>query len=58
MTDRDVRRLEAERLRPVPPNPAPGADLWRQLLDLISGECRRKGWLPRPDNTPRRKARA
>jgi hypothetical protein len=41
----DVQRLEAERLRPSPPDPGID-DLWRRLLDLITAECRRAGLLP------------
>lgn len=48
MTDPAVARLEAERLN-LPPrerNTADPAWLWRELLDLIAAECRRKGYLP------------
>lgn len=42
-----VQRLEAERARPVPP-PSPRTDeLFAELLDLISAECRRAGMLPK-----------
>lgn len=45
-TERDqlVARLEAERLRPGPPEHPTTAELLCQLLDLITAECRRKGW--------------
>jgi hypothetical protein len=46
MTDPDVARLETERLRPMPPDPDPLGELFRRLLDLIAGECRRAGLLP------------
>ena len=43
----DAQRLEAERLHPVPPDPVRLDELFRRVLDLISAECRRKGYLPR-----------
>ena len=47
MNDLDtVQRLEAERLRPPPPDPDPIDELFRQVLDLIAGECKRAGMLP------------
>jgi hypothetical protein len=46
MTDADVQRLEAERLRPPPPDLDPLDDLFRRVLDLIAAECRRAGMLP------------
>jgi hypothetical protein len=49
--DAVVQRLEAERLRPVPPDGAPRLpltdELFTRVLDLISAECRRKGYLPK-----------
>jgi len=53
----DAQRLEAERLRPVPRNPArpvprdpvlsePLDELFTRLLDLISEACREAGMLP------------
>lgn len=42
----DVERLESERLRPVPHDPDPLAESFRKLLDLITGECTRAGYLP------------
>ena len=42
----DVQRLESERLRPSPHDLDPVGELFRQLLDLIAGECRRAGYLP------------
>lgn len=41
----DVQRLESERLRPSPRDLDPLAEAFRQLLDLIAGECRRAGLL-------------
>jgi hypothetical protein len=46
MTSPDVARLEAERLHPVPPDPVRLDELFRRVLDLISAECRRAGYLP------------
>lgn len=46
MTAPDVARLESERLRPAPRQPDPLTVLFRKLLDLIAGECRRAGMLP------------
>jgi hypothetical protein len=46
MTATDVERLEAERLRPMPAEPDPLGELFRQVLDLIAAECRRAGILP------------
>ena len=40
----DVQRLESERLRPAP-DLDPLAEAFRRLLDLITGECRRAGYL-------------
>jgi hypothetical protein len=42
----DVQRLEAERLRPSPHDLDPVDELFRRLLDLIAGECRRARMLP------------
>ena len=42
----DVQRLESERLRPSPHDLEPLGELFRKLLDLISAECRRAGYLP------------
>ena len=42
----DVRRLEAERLRPAP-DADPFDENFRRLLNLIAAECRRAGYLPR-----------
>lgn len=47
----DVARLEAERLRPMPPDPVP--DPLRELIALIAAECRRKGYLPGHYRHPR-----
>lgn len=45
-TETTVQRLEAERLHKPPPDPDPLGELFRKLLDLIAGECRRAGMLP------------
>jgi len=42
----DVQRLESERLRPSPHDLSTLDELFRRLLDLISAECRRAGYLP------------
>jgi hypothetical protein len=47
----DVARLEAERLRPSPRDLDRTDELFRQILDLIAAECRRKGWLPAATGT-------
>ena len=52
MTTPDIRKLEAERLRPVPRNTAsrPTLDeLFQQLLSLIAAECRRAGMFGKRD---------
>ena len=53
----DVQRLESERLRPMPherasPRSDPLDELFRELLDLIAGECRRAGYLPSARSYP------
>ena len=45
MCGSDADRLETERLRPTPPPPSTLDELFRQLLDLIYGECLRAGML-------------
>jgi len=42
----DVQRLEAERLHPSP-EPDLFDENFRRLLNLITAECRRAGYLPR-----------
>lgn len=42
----DVQRLESERLKPTPHDLDRITELFRQLLDLISAECRRAGMYP------------
>jgi hypothetical protein len=43
----EVLRLEAERMHPMPPDPVALDELFSRLLNLISAECRRAGYLPR-----------
>ena len=44
----DVQRLEAERLRPVPPpsRPDPVDGVFRRVIGLIAGVCQDAGMLP------------
>jgi|HubBroStandDraft_5_1064220.scaffolds.fasta_scaffold31661_5 hypothetical protein len=54
----DIQRLESERLRPVPHDPDRLGELFRQVLDLISAECRRAGMLPGMTPADRERYRA
>ena len=43
----EADRLEAERMHPMPPDPVAIDELFHRVLNLISAECRRVGYLPR-----------
>ena len=43
----EAERLEAERMHPMPLDPVAIDELFSRLLNIISAECRRVGYLPR-----------
>jgi len=43
----EAERLEAERMHPLPPDPVALDELFGRLLNIISAECKRAGYLPR-----------